>query len=465
MLTEKQAAQILTQIEGFGKSVATLTDRIKNLQTESEEFKKLDIKAILDEVELLKASNERIVSAIKHNKRGLYVPGLEDATDKFSMIRAVHAVQTRNWDGAGFEKECLEAAREKMALLKASHVIGDDQLGGYFVPDQLIPEVIGAIYTQSQFISLSGDDGTTRVTVIDNLVGGNVKLPKFDGGLIAYWIGEEDAYTESATSVGDLSLKPKKLGVLIRLTQEMRNFAGFGFESLIRRDMVRAISKKLDYAIPFGRGGDNMPLGIFNTAGVRVYSAQKDNSGSIGDDLSDTTEFQADWDGADVAYKELGKMQLALEEDDIVMDDSATWFASPRFWNRLKEFRIPPAAAVASDERREFVLGAPMISDARLAEAIGKFAKANQFPTTNDPGESVGAPTTNTSDLYGDLLYGNMNEVLLGRWSGIQIEDDSGRGLGFVTDHIYVKMRMWVDVGIRQPRGLIVCPDVKVRDA
>lgn len=463
-MNEKQAAALLAQMEGFSASVATLTERFKELQTDSEEFKKLEISKVIEEVERLKASNERIIESIKRTRRGVYISGLEDEAHKFSMIRAISAVQSRNWNGAGFEKEVLDLAREKMLSLKASHIVGDDELGGYFVPDQVIPDVISAIYTRSQFISLNVDDGTTRITVLDNLVGGNVKIPKFEGGLIAYWIGEEDAYIESATRVGDLKLEPKKLGVLIRLTQEMRGLAGFGFEKLLRNDMARAISKKLDHAIPFARGGDNMPRGIANTNGIKIYSAESNDVGVLGVDALDSSPFQADWGGSEVAYKEMDAMQLALEEDDIVLDESTTWFAAPRYWSRLKMLRIPPAAAVAAGERREFLLGMPMISDPRLAEAIGKFAKANQFSTTLEPGETIGAPTTTSDNKHSDLLFGNMSEVILGRWSGIQIEDDSGRGLGFITDHIYIKMRMWIDVGVRQPRAIIWCPDVQVRD-
>ena len=60
-------------------------------------------------------------------------------------------------------------------------------------------------------------------------------------------------------------------------------------------------------------------------------------------------------------------------------------------------------------------------------------------------------------------MYGNLSEVILGRWGGIQLTDDQGKGKGFTTDHIYIKMRMWVDVGIRQPRAIVWCPDATVR--
>lgn len=465
-MNEKQFAALLAQVQGLSTDIKSLTEKIKELQTESEELKGLDIKKTVEEFEKLKASHERVVEAVRRNRRGGYVSGLEDEGRNFSLIRAMLAVQSGNWKGAEFEKEVLDQYREKMLSLKASHVVGDDELGGFFVPDQIIPDIIGAIYTRSQFISLDGDDGTTRVTLLDNLIGGNVKIPKFEGGLIAYWIGEEDDYVESVTKVGDIKLTPKKLGVLIRLTQEMRNMAGYGFENLIRNDMIRAASKKIDHAIPFGRGGDNMPLGIFNTNGIKIYSAQSGKFGVLGIDALSGAQYQADWDGAEIDYDDLDEMKLVLEEDDIVEDGTTWWMSSPRMWSRMKRLRMSHGNATPdAADIKPYLLGAPMLTDQRLADLIGPFFKQNQFATTNEPGETIGAPISGVaSALHGDLAYGNLGEVIFGRWSGIQIEDDSGRGKGFISDHIYVKLRLWCDVQVRQPRAIILCPDARARD-
>lgn len=465
-ITEKQFATLLANVDGLNTSVKALSEKVTTLQNTNEDLKDLDLKSVLQEFEQLKAAHEKTVTALRNSRRGLYVPGLEDegVTKQFSLLRACTAVKNKDWKNASFEQEVIKAARDRLEKLKAAHVIGDDELGGFFVPDQVIADVIAAIYTTSQLISLDGDDGTTRIRVLDNLIGGNVKIPRFLGGLIAYWIGEEDEYAESQTNVGDMKLSPHKLGVLAKLTAEMQTFAGFGFEQMFRTDMVRAAAKKLDYTAMFGRGGDNMPKGIAHTDGIYIYSAQSNDYGVLGTDALGGAKFQADWDGAELGYKGLQAMQLALEENDITPDDSAWWGSHPRFWARLKDLRVPPAASPSAGEERQFVLGLPMISDARLAEAIGNFFKSTQWPTSNVPGATISAPQTGGASKYGDVLYGNLSEVVMGRWAGLQITDDAGRGKGFTSDHAYVKLRLWADFGVRETKALILCPDAKMRD-
>ena len=107
--------------------------------------------------------------------------------------------------------------------------------------------------------------------MIDGLNGGTVKIPEFQGGMIAYWIGEEDDYTESATKSGNVTMTPKKLGVLTRITAEMMMLASPAFNTFMKRDMVRATAKKLDYTVAYGSGTANMPIGIANHPKIKKF--------------------------------------------------------------------------------------------------------------------------------------------------------------------------------------------------
>jgi len=53
---------------------------------------------------------------------------------------------------------------------------------------------------------------------------------------------------------------------------------------------------------------------------------------------------------------------------------------------------------------------------------------------------------------------------ILGRWSGVEIEDDSGKGKHFVSDETLIKLRMYCDTGIRHDQSLVICPDVQMKD-
>lgn len=442
-------------------SLPKTIDRVKALVSEVDGLKTLDLQKVVTEVDKLRAGQETLIKALRSSKRGLYVPGVED--QEFSMLKAFVAIRTGDWKHAMQEKELLDAVREKHgANLKATsgaQNVGDDTLGGYFVPDQVIPDVIAAIYTRSVMINLSGE-GTTRVSVLDGLVGGNVKIPKFDGGLIAYWIGEEDDYAESQAEVGDMTMNPRKMGILVRLTDAMRRFQGYGFENLLRQDMIRAAAKKLDWTILYGRGTDDMPRGIVHHQDIKIFSAEQGTTYTPAQVAAASSPLD-DWDGAELGFDGLMDMLLALEEDDIDIDSSHAWISCPRFFHELKKLKIANFSGQTTEQ--PYLIGAPFLSDSALQGIIGAFDKSNQIPSDNLPGESADGTTDSTTEKYTDVLGGNLMNVMLGRWGGIEIEDDGGRGTGFTSDHTYLKLRMYADVGIRQERGIIWCPDAKVR--
>lgn len=457
---EEQAAELLAKLNGLFEgedSLTTIIDRIKELESVSDAFKGIDLRKTLEEIDALKTGHERIKEQIRTSKSGVYIPGIED--EEFSLVRAFTGIRRGRGDwsnvGAAREKEMLDALRDK-----AAQSIGDDSMGGYFVPDQLIPDVIAAIYTRSVFISLDGE-GETLASVISGLSGGTVRVPKFDGGTIAYWIGEEDSYTESAAAVGDMVMNPKKLGVLVKLTDAMQKFGGFGFESLLRRDITRAAAKKLDYAILAGRGGDNEPRGIAAHPDVSLYVAE--TGATLANNPTAIAAYSGgDWAGGELDFDGLDDMDLILEEDDVEMDASYRTIAPPRYFRRLAQLRTLNFTGQTSGQ--PYLLGMPMLSAARLAELIGPFSKMNQIATAAKPGDLVDAPSATGTSKFGAVLKGNLSEIVVGRWGGIEIEDDGGRGTGFSTDHTFLKLRMYTDVGIRQPRALLLSPDVQMRD-
>lgn len=452
---EKRVASLVEQLEGaLGEDgITSIKEKVKAVAEEIDALKAIDINSVIQSVDKVKAEQEVILRSIRHSQKGLYVPGIEDTGKDFSFVRAMLAVKTGNWKNAGFEKEVFDAVREK-----AAQSIGDDAAGGYFVPDQTIPDVIAAIYTASAYIGLEGT-GTTRVSVLDGLTGANVKVPKFEGGLVAYWIGEEDEYAESMASVGDVTMNPSKLGVLARLTDSMRRMGGFGFEGLFRRDMIRAAAKKVDWTIPFGSGTEDMPRGITHMPGIKYFRAE---TGDVYSDLA-SAQAVADWDGGKLEFEKLSEMMLALEEDDIVLDASAAMVSGPRYWNWLKNLRNT-VVNTQEEEGKSFLLGAPLLSDAALADYIGPFGKTTQH-RVGIPGHEVpGLATDSTAQKYMTVVGGNLGEILVGRWGGIEIEDDGGRGKGFTSDHTYMKLRMYMDIQVRQERAIIVCPDAQVKD-
>src|SRR4029453_13935286 len=75
------------------------------------------------------------------------------------------------------------------------------------------------------------------------------------GGSTAFWVGEGTSITESTPATGSLDLQAKKLGVLVKLNNELLRFASPFAEGLVRLDMARSAALKADLAMLEGTGG------------------------------------------------------------------------------------------------------------------------------------------------------------------------------------------------------------------
>ena len=84
---------------------------------------------------------------------------------------------------------------------------------------------------------------------------GRVQFPKLTAASTAYWVGEGSPITESQPTTGNLDLQAKKLGVLVKLNNELLRFASPSAEGLVRFDMARAAALKADLAMLEGTGG------------------------------------------------------------------------------------------------------------------------------------------------------------------------------------------------------------------
>lgn len=468
------ARRLLANVENLTKNYADLTEQVTNIQGFAKRFEgldpsDLDMKAVFVEWEKIKAFHEEFAARIRSSHNGMHIPGLGEEKQEFSIIKALCGAYTGDFETykAGYELEVLKAYREKLA-----QVGGIQSAGGFFIPDEVLADVIPQIFTRSVLINLDGD-GMTRVSVLDGLVGGTVKVPKFIGGVIAYWIGEGDEFVESRSKVGDISMTPKKMGILIRLTEEMRRMAAFGFESLLRQDMVRAGAKELDRTILYGRGSSNEPRGVINAIDKAKIVEIETNDADI--NVNDTVRvFDAEnntpWAGVDPAdaaggelsFDGLDEMMGMLEDRDIDVEDSAAIIAPPRFIRRLRQLKITQFSGQTSE--KAYLIGVPRLPDERMAEIVGPFDKTTQIKTKTKPGTSLNWPSATGASKFGDVFFGNWSELLFGRWGGLEIDTDEGKGKGFTSDHIYVKLRMWCDIGFRHPQAIVVCPDAQMRD-
>jgi len=455
------AAQLLKNVETLSAGITTLTEKLKEISTKVDGLESLDIKKALEEFDRLKAGFEEVRKRIRTTKDAMWFPGIEDVGKKFSLLRACLGHITRKWDEyAPYEKEVIEESRKAAESKAAGHVVGVDSSSGTFIPDQALDDLIPAIYTSSVWAALDGAEGTTRVTVLDGLFGMPVKIPRSYGGAVAYWIDEEEDYIESKLRTGLETLSPKKLGVMMSITDEMRRFATPAFDTMMRGDAVKALAKKLDWTIPYGTGTDAMPLGLVNMLrhGAETFPSSGDNKPGINHYYVETGEGGPGASapgspvGGEMDFDDFMNMMGVVEDLDLDTEPWS-WISHHRLWRRLRQLKI--AQFSGQTDRMSYLLGAPMISKQRLRDLIGDFGGSTQI-TSN--------ATINSLAKFGDVFGGDLSQVLLGRWSGVEIVDDEGKGPDFKKDIINVKLRMYADVGTREERALVYAADARMRD-
>jgi len=141
----------------------------------------------------------------------------------------------------------------------------DDNEGGSFVPLPMLGELIDLQRNLEAFASA----GAREVALPPS---GRVQFPTLTGSSTAYWVGEGSAITESQPGTGNLDLQAKKLGVLVKLNNELLRFASPSAEGLVRFDMARAAALKADQAMLEGTGGTQIK-GLITYSGITAHTA------------------------------------------------------------------------------------------------------------------------------------------------------------------------------------------------
>ena len=251
-----------------------------------------EIKRLLEEQKslLLMKFDDRVQEAIKTvegleariaemeklaTPRRVHLAGLEDEKEKFSFFKAIWAIKTQNWDNAGFEKEIFENTRKRAMSM------GTGSAGGFIVPTIYIAELIELLRADAIVAALGA-------TFLTDLQGSPVQIPRQSAGATGYWVGENAAITASDLTLEQLSLTPKKVAALVKLSNSLIKLSNPAAEALIRRDIASTIALQIDLKALRGTGSASQPTGIASTASINTLEVSDPDGGTLDwDDLLD----------------------------------------------------------------------------------------------------------------------------------------------------------------------------------
>lgn len=195
----------------------------------------------------------------------------------YSIVRAVRAAVSGDWREAALEKEASDAVAKKVGREPRSFfvpydvinpreqrdmTVGTPSAGGYLKGTNTIPSIIELLTNRLVL-------GQAGISMLTGLVG-DVAIPKQTGGATGYWLAESGAPTESALTLGQVSLTPHTFGAYVDISRKLMKQSSIDVENLVRTDIARTIALGLDYAGLHGNSGSdaNQPDGIAATSGI-----------------------------------------------------------------------------------------------------------------------------------------------------------------------------------------------------
>jgi HK97 family phage major capsid protein len=300
----------------------------------------------------------------------------------------------------------------------------DDTAGGTFVPLPMLGELIDLQRGLEVFASA----GAQEVALPPN---GRVQFPKLTAASTAYWVGEGNPITESQPTTGNLDLQAKKLGVFVKLNNELLRFASPSAEGLVRFDMARAAALKADLAMLEGTGGTQI-RGLITYAGIGTHTASV--TGGAGD------TFQP----ADVALME-SKLPDAV-------DAPSAWVMRKAMFAALMNRRAD--AVAAGDGKGAFLFRSTSAATAPPAELYGtRVVRSSQVSNTRVKGGA-------SNLTY--ILLGYFPDWVVARMGVMEFLASGLGDTALQNDMTYLRGIQHIDAGPRHAASFVLCDQLIV---
>lgn len=355
----------------------TLIDQKEQLRKKAEELitnAEKEIRKLNDgetlELNHLKEEIANIDSQIKgieeENKRN-YKPQINKKTmEKFSLLKAINDVANNRQ----LDERALEVVTAGQNEMRKA---GQSYSGQIVLPMEERADIQATVATAGQENVAEDKLGILEplranlvlvqagASYMTGLIG-NVSIPVYSGSNVK-WAGEVTDAENGAGSFSEVNLEPKRLTAYIDVSKQFLIQDSNSAEEMLKRDIVAAISNKLEATILGNEAGSaTQPAGLLN--GVTA-------------------------DTSDATYEDFVNMEATLEEANVRGD--IKFIVSPSAKATLKTLPI----TTGSD----------------------KFAMIGN--------EVNGYPVLSTSAVAGKgIVYGNFSDLVIGQWGGIDLTVD-----------------------------------------
>ncbi|HRQ66389.1 MAG TPA: phage major capsid protein [Xanthomonadaceae bacterium] len=351
--------------------------------------------------------------------------------ERYSFRRAILAqVDPKYRSEAGLEMEVSRAVASKLGREPA----------GLFIPQELLTaqrstmavgnatggEALRPIdHLASSFIDVLRENSIVLRAGATEMKGlsGDVAIPRKTGTTNPFWVGETEEITQSALTIGQVSMTPHTVAAHVKYTRRLLMQGAPDVEMLIRRDMAEEIAEAVDRAAIAGSGTDPEPRGILNTVGVSSVAIATDGGPLTWDHLLELEE----------------KLYLGN-----AVDSSCAYLASHALRKKMKG-----TLKVSGDAGAGFLWDNGRQPGEGIVNGYLGLA-SNNVPSTLTKGTGTG--------LSG-MIFGRWSDLLLGQWGGLDIVVDPYSYAQ--TQIIAITSALDVDIAVRRAASFAVIKDAK----
>ena len=327
----------------------------------------------------------------------------EKETRSWSVLRAIdylaNPTSAAKREAAAFEIEASEAAAAKLGRASRGITIPNEVFSKRDM--QTRPDTAGgnlvATELSSDFISLLRNSSVlaqTGSTILTNL-SGNISIPRQGSSQTAYWVGEGSNVTESDITIEQVNMSPRTIGAMTDISRKLLIQSSLDVESLVRQSLAQTVALEIDRAALYGLGSSSEPLGLHNVTGIAT-----ENVGNNDPSFADVVNM----------------------ESDIAVANALT--GSLAYVTRAN---IAGAMKVKTKD-----------------SGSGRFV--------NEDGVVNGYPLYVSNQVEaGDIWFGDFSQLILGYWSGLDLQVDPYTG--GASGNVRVRVLQDCDVAVKHPES------------
>lgn len=294
-------------------------------------------------------------------------------------------------------------------------VVGTASAGGNLVATELLGSSFIDLLRNAMVMDMLG------VTWLRDL-NGNIAIPSQTGAATGYWVAENGAATESAQTVGQVTMTPKTVGAFTDYSRRLLLQSSLDVEAFVRADLAAIIGLTIQTAAINGSGSSNQPTGLLNTSGIGSVAGGTNGLAPTYAHMValETAVANANADGGNLAYLTNTKVRGTLRT--------------------TQEFASTNGKAVWTS-----MAGRPGIGEVLGYNAV----TSNAVPSDLTKGTSSGVCSA--------IMYGNWADLLIGMWGGLDVMLDPYTGATAGTKRVVALQD--VDIAVRRVASFAAMKD------